>query len=117
VVLAPRDLTVGEAIPRRRSFGAFHRTPGFALYNPEGFCSTHAGPYVGAAVAHPPDPVRPANHMSSRTCAYTAPRRSESRRDPVRRATTTVTWAAAGLIAARVAATLLPVPSLQPGSG
>jgi hypothetical protein len=50
-----------------------------------------------AAVADPPDPVQPADHLSNHTVTRTAPRRSESRRDPMRSATPAATRAIAGL--------------------
>jgi hypothetical protein len=74
-----------------------------------GVFPVYAGPHAILAVADPQDPVRPANRFPGRMPAYTAPRRSGSRRDPVQLATTTTMWAAAGL----KAATWTPRPRLQ----
>jgi hypothetical protein len=59
----------------------------YVASKPRGVSLVHVGPHMVVAVDDPPDPVRPANHPSSRTFSCTAPCRSKSRRDPVRPAT------------------------------
>jgi hypothetical protein len=74
----------------------------------------HAGRPAVLGVADPPDPVRPASHILSRTLAHTEPSCRRSRRDLVWLTTPAAMWAAAGLKAAHVDATFTLAASLQP---
>jgi hypothetical protein len=84
---------------------ALPKTPGSFL--------AHVGPHVALATEDPGGSRAAGHPGSSHTVTRTVLRRSESRRDPVRPATPTATWAAAGLKATHMDATSAPVAGLQ----